>query len=580
VHRISSHMLRPWQSELIRWCVQKEPRFPVKRMLGPAQWRVSARGRHADASGGKKRAEPAATDTSHAAAHDAICPGMAAGMPWPPTADDGVGGAGDVMHVPVSSAYVLVYPAAAGGVAPIMYGSYVVHAALYGVPSQHGLRDYWRHAYLFRERALLSSFGSRGGGAAAAAACGGGAPSATPDAKQRLLDERIVFTGGLTDAKSADSVVSGASDTATPPSGSLSAASAAGGASDGAPTQPVCLRDDPDLPGSSAARGGVAAVVPVSTLCRGGGGSGGGHRRGRGAAEAARRARGTHSSCGSASEPGLGLEFIGGSNCSTGAPTAPPSPGESSFDVPLSRSTAISTAISSPASAASPDAVAGLGLAKSRQCRRRREALPAVQERQAMPSHFAASGAHVVHENALFLDGPPVDALPVEYTRTSAAGGRGDDLSWHHAGYGTAPFCNHHHALQWQGFHDQATARPAAKAHVLPLAGCQSACAASQQHAQAGASGERAPQYVDCAAWPPAAVPRRRGARCAELQMLLDAPSARPSRRQRPQGRHDRAVARHSAPRGAGVSPGRRGPQRQARQHSEHCRRELFAGEA
>ena len=192
--------------------MQREPCFPVKRMLGPAQWRVSVRARAGETStaSSKKRVEPAATDTAFSAVHDAICPGMADGMPCSHRKSDNF--TSDVMHVPVSNAHVLVYPAAARGVVPVAYGSYVVHAQLFGVPSQHGLRDYWRHAYLFKERALLSSFGLQ---ASVLPATYGTAHDETPDAKERMLDERVVFTGTITDVQSG-SIASGASGSATP----------------------------------------------------------------------------------------------------------------------------------------------------------------------------------------------------------------------------------------------------------------------------------------------------------------------------------------------------------------------------
>jgi hypothetical protein len=188
--------------------VQKEPRFPVVRMLGPAQWSISSRTRASDEqTSGKKRTEPAATDTSHSGVREAICPGMSAGMPHAGPPPTGASASADTMHIPVSSSYVLTYPSPSRMNAPIAYGSYVVHAHLFGVPSQHGLRDYWRHAFLFKQRTLLSAFGPHALRDTVPAAS-----ALTPDAKQQQLDERIVFTGGLTDGKS-DSLDSGWSTT-------------------------------------------------------------------------------------------------------------------------------------------------------------------------------------------------------------------------------------------------------------------------------------------------------------------------------------------------------------------------------
>lgn len=207
-------------------------------MLGPAQWRVSSRR-------SKKRAEPAATDSGSADVPGAICARMASGMPCERAAAAAAARSmpnkSGSLLVPVSSDNVLMYATAVGVSAPIAYGAYVVHAALYGVPQLSGLRDYWRHAYLFRERALRAAFGApvpphdklasavhtADGECAAAAAAVAAAPeyaAATPDAKQQLLDERIVVTGGLggNPDTQTDSLSVTSSPPATPSAGATS----------------------------------------------------------------------------------------------------------------------------------------------------------------------------------------------------------------------------------------------------------------------------------------------------------------------------------------------------------------------
>lgn len=146
--------------------VQGQKFFPVRRMQGPKQW-VTQERRRADTGQGsaastgdsRRRSEPAATDTTLPGIADAVCPGMADGIRMGAGAAPPGGGADlpPTMNVPVASNVVMAYPYGYHSEARVCYGAYVALAHMYGVPSQRGLRDYWRHVYLFRERALAAA---------------------------------------------------------------------------------------------------------------------------------------------------------------------------------------------------------------------------------------------------------------------------------------------------------------------------------------------------------------------------------------------------------------------------------------
>lgn len=131
--------------------------FPVRRMQGPQDWVVSER-RKRDVNGeGRRRSEPAATDTTIPGIGDAVCRGMADGFPM--HASPLIGRADDPgsMMVPVATSVIMAYPSGFQQEARVCYGAYVAMAHVFGVPSQRGLRDYWRHVFLFRERALAAA---------------------------------------------------------------------------------------------------------------------------------------------------------------------------------------------------------------------------------------------------------------------------------------------------------------------------------------------------------------------------------------------------------------------------------------
>lgn len=149
-------------------------------MQGPKQWVTQERRRGDGASGrgsapsngdSRRRSEPAATDTTLPGIADAVCPGMADGLLMGPTA----AAPADLpatMNVPVASNFVMAYPYGYQSEARVCYGAYVALAHMYGVPSQRGLRDYWRHVYLFRERALAAAQVIEGGPARSLQAAG------------------------------------------------------------------------------------------------------------------------------------------------------------------------------------------------------------------------------------------------------------------------------------------------------------------------------------------------------------------------------------------------------------------------
>lgn len=158
-------------------CVQGQKCFPVRRMQGPKQWVMQERRRGDGASGrgsghsngeGRRRSEPAATDTTLPGIADAVCPGMADGIHMgmgarAHAANGGGTEAAATMNVPVASNVVMAYPYGYQSEARVCYGAYVSLAHMFGVPSQRGLRDYWRHVYLFRERALAAAQVIEGG---------------------------------------------------------------------------------------------------------------------------------------------------------------------------------------------------------------------------------------------------------------------------------------------------------------------------------------------------------------------------------------------------------------------------------
>eukprot|EP00892_Ulva_mutabilis_P006160 jgi/Ulvmu1/3916/UM018_0139.1 len=148
--------------------------FPVRRMQGPKQWVMQERRRGDTVSGrggsqgngeSRRRSEPAATDTTLPGIADAVCAGMADGIPMGTSAAVPAPSAElpPTMNVPVASNVVMVYPYGFQSEARVLYGAYVSLAHMFGVPSQRGLRDYWRHVYLFRERALAAAQVIEGG---------------------------------------------------------------------------------------------------------------------------------------------------------------------------------------------------------------------------------------------------------------------------------------------------------------------------------------------------------------------------------------------------------------------------------
>jgi hypothetical protein len=164
---------------------------PVRRMLGPPDWSISSR-----TKGSKKWIDAASTDTSEPGVGSQVCPGMDDYLPRPSAACP----PGSVaMPIRMANSVVLLYPVGQS-YRPIHYGAYIVHALMFGIPNQFGTRDYWRHAFLFRERALRSSHLHTF------------LPASSPEAdvRQRMIDNHIVYTGGLTDTIE-DSVLSGSS---------------------------------------------------------------------------------------------------------------------------------------------------------------------------------------------------------------------------------------------------------------------------------------------------------------------------------------------------------------------------------
>ena len=196
--------------------MQGEQTFKARRMLGPEHWQAPRRS-------SKKRREAAATDTSLPAVRTAICPGLAAGMPdaadVPSTAE-----AGDThMRIPVSASCLLTYPSSRHVSAPVAYGAYIVHAALFGVPSQQGMRDYWCHAYSFQQRALRGLLPPDAASRPARTASVAPAPL---EAEQRARDAQIVFSGAdapaLSHPTSIDSTSSATSRSFSAPAASIS----------------------------------------------------------------------------------------------------------------------------------------------------------------------------------------------------------------------------------------------------------------------------------------------------------------------------------------------------------------------
>lgn len=173
-----------------RMRLQKEAQVSVRRMLGPSDWSISSR----PGKGPKKWIDATATDTSEPGVCAAICPGIDEQLPRPRRA---ASPSGTTIPVHICGDVVLQYPVGRT-YRPIHYGAYIVHALLFGIPTQYGSRDYWRHAFLFRERALCAL------GQVDAALL------ATARKDDARLDSRIVYTGGLPDTLE-DSVLSGSS---------------------------------------------------------------------------------------------------------------------------------------------------------------------------------------------------------------------------------------------------------------------------------------------------------------------------------------------------------------------------------
>lgn len=126
-------------------------------MQGPQDWILSERRKRENNGDGRRRSEPAATDTTIPGIGDAVCRGMADGFPM--AAAPLISRTEDpaAMMVPVATSVIMAYPSGFQQEARVCYGAYVALAHVFGVPSQRGLRDYWRHVFLFRERALTAA---------------------------------------------------------------------------------------------------------------------------------------------------------------------------------------------------------------------------------------------------------------------------------------------------------------------------------------------------------------------------------------------------------------------------------------
>ena len=135
-------------------------------MLGPNEWTVKRKPDKLEEVDNKSapivppRNEPAATDLRDPRIVRFICATMAddlQALNFVESQHHLHEADATIMYIPKAMSTEMQIVLSNGERPSLHYGAYVVHASRYGVPKQRGLRDYWRHAFLFKERAVMGA---------------------------------------------------------------------------------------------------------------------------------------------------------------------------------------------------------------------------------------------------------------------------------------------------------------------------------------------------------------------------------------------------------------------------------------